>query len=104
VAQHRAKLDDLSRCLEEAQAARIKEAKRSLEALDRLRETLGYRETLRRGYAVVRGESGVLTRKAAAETAGALEIEFHDGRLKIGGGAPRKGGAKPRPPEQGSLF
>ncbi|MGR3495561.1 exodeoxyribonuclease VII large subunit [Citreimonas sp.] len=104
VAQHRAKLDDLSRCLDEAQAARLAEARRKLDALDRLRETLGYRETLRRGYAVVRGDGGVVTNKAAAENATALEIEFHDGRLKIGGGAPRRGPARAPKPEQGSLF
>lgn len=77
-----------------------------LEALERLRQSLGYTETLRRGYAVVRGDSGVVTRKAQAETATGLEIEFADGRLAIGGKpARRQTPAKPREkPEQGSLF
>ncbi|MWD30097.1 exodeoxyribonuclease VII large subunit, partial [Aquicoccus sp. SCR17] len=76
-----------------------------LEGLERLRETLGYKATLRRGYAVVHSEAGLVTRKAEAEAATGLEIEFADGRVKIGGGsaAPkRKAGTKP--PEQGSLF
>ena len=54
-----------------------------LEALDRLRETLGYVETLKRGYAVVRGDGEVVTGKAAAQQAKTLEIEFADGRLDV---------------------
>ena len=57
-----------------------------LEALDRLRETLGYVETLKRGYAVVRGDGAVVTTKDAAANATALEIEFADGRLPVGSG------------------
>jgi len=52
-----------------------------LAALERLRETLGYKATLERGYAVVRGEAGVVTRQAQA--VGKLEIEFADGRVKV---------------------
>ena len=54
-----------------------------LVALDRLRETLGYVETLKRGYAVVRGDGAVVTGVAAAADAKALEIEFADGRLQV---------------------
>ena len=61
------------------QAAR--EAK--LTALDRLRETLGYVETLKRGYAVVRGDGAVVTTKAAAKSAKSVEIEFADGRVTL---------------------
>jgi exodeoxyribonuclease VII large subunit len=77
---------------------------RQLAALDRLRETLGYKATLERGYAVVRSEGQVITGKAAAEQSGALEIEFHDGRYRIGGAKPARKADKPKPPEQGSLF
>ncbi len=76
-----------------------------VEALDRLRETLGYKATLKRGYAVVRGDGDVVTSKKTAEKAEALEIEFADGRLTLGAKpakAPAK--SKPKPPEQGSLF
>ncbi|WGW03401.1 exodeoxyribonuclease VII large subunit [Tropicibacter oceani] len=100
------RLAALSRRMEQAHNGRLAEARRRLEAVDRLRETLGYRETLRRGYAVVHGDGHVLTTKAAAAAASGLEIEFADGRLKIGGGAAPKPAAKakPKPPEQGSLF
>ena len=54
-----------------------------LDALDRLRETLGYVETLKRGYAVVRGDGAVVTGKGAAQAAKSLEIEFADGRVAV---------------------
>ncbi|MCP3969567.1 MAG: exodeoxyribonuclease VII large subunit [Rhodobacteraceae bacterium] len=75
---------------------------RRLDALERLRQSLGYTETLRRGYAVVRGDGAVVTSKSRAEHAAALEIEFTDGRLRLGGKPVRKD--KPPPPKQGSLF
>jgi exodeoxyribonuclease VII large subunit len=99
----RSRLADLSRRMQAAEAARLTDMRQRLQALDRLRETLGYRETLRRGYAVVRGEGQVLTSRAAAEAASGLEIEFADGTLRIGGSA-RPAKAKAKPPEQGSLF
>ncbi len=75
--------------------------------IDRLRETLGYKATLKRGYAVVRGDGAVVTRKSAAAAAAALEIEFSDGRLALNqlAKSPRKAG-KPKPdePDQGNLF
>jgi exodeoxyribonuclease VII large subunit len=74
-----------------------------LEALDRMRETLGYRETLKRGYAVVRGDGVVVTSAKAAKAALTLDIEFADGTM-----APTSKLAKPKvktpPPDQGSLF
>ena len=74
-----------------------------IETMDRLRETLSYKATLARGYAVVRGGGEIVTTKEAAQAASGLEIEFADGRLRLGGvSAARKTGAKP--PEQGSLF
>ena len=74
-----------------------------LEATDRLRETLSYKATLARGYAVVRGESGVVTTKTAAQKAGALEVEFADGRMNLMGKTKRPSGAG-RAPDQGTLF
>lgn len=77
-----------------------------LEALDRLRQTLGHTETLRRGFAIVRGPDGLVTSAAAAGRIAALELEFHDGRVKVhpegNVPSPRRGARKP--PEQGSLF
>ena len=74
-----------------------------IEAADRLRETLGYRATLARGYAVIHGPDGVLTSLATAASASTLEIEFSDGRLKVGREPAREPG-KPGDPGQGSLF
>ena len=98
------RLATLSRRLDEGHAARLAELRNRLEALDRLRETLGYRETLRRGYAVVRGDGQVVTTKAAAETATGLEIEFADGSLRLGGRSSDRKPKTRKPPEQGSLF
>ena len=81
----------------------IKALRERLEATDRLRETLSYKATLARGYAVVRGGGAVVTTKAAAQKAGSLEIEFADGRLSLSGKAKRAGVAE-KPPEQGTLF
>ena len=65
-------------------ASRQQDARRAqLDALDRLRETLGYRETLKRGYAVVRGDGAVVTTTQAAKKARDVEIEFADGRIVL---------------------
>ncbi|MCB2126488.1 MAG: exodeoxyribonuclease VII large subunit, partial [Rhodobacteraceae bacterium] len=65
---------------------------------------LGYTETLRRGYAVVRAGGAVVTTKAAAEIHPALEVEFADGRLPVlNGGPARPKRARPGG-DQGSLF
>ncbi len=74
-------------------------------AMDRLRETLGYKATLARGYAVVRSAGDqIVTTKAAAAQASGLEIEFSDGRLSVGGSSKPTRKAAPPKPEQGSLF
>jgi len=101
--------------LDRAFAALTDGHRKRLDALERMRQTLGYTETLRRGYAVVRGDGDVVTTRAAAGRAVALEIEFADGVMAVGGGAAPSGSGspagpkpakKPKPPtpEQGSLF
>lgn len=110
IARARERLSGLETRLQAAPDQRLDDLKNRLQALDRTRQTLGYGETLRRGYAVVRGEAGVVTSKAAAETAGALEIEFHDGRFNLAGSPAKPGKPSPAktPPKepggQGSLF
>ena len=52
-----------------------------LESLDRLRETLGYKETLNRGYSVVRAEGSVMTSVSAVVNKPQIEVEFRDGRI-----------------------
>ncbi len=83
VTRQRERLDSLLRRLSDRAARQQAERAARLEALDRLRETLGYVETLKRGYAVVRGDGAVVTGKAAAEKAKLLEIEFADGRVDV---------------------
>ena len=100
----RERLDALTERLNTAQTDRLADRRRTLDTLDRLRETLGYRETLRRGYAVVRGDGDVVTGLAAARKARALEIEFADGTLPVGAPALRKQGKAKDTPDQGSLF
>ena len=100
-------LDALVRRLVLAGETRTARDRSRLAALDRTHQTLGYRETLKRGYAVVRGDGEVVMTRAAAEQAAALEIEFSDGRLALDETArPAAKKAKPKPPspEQGSLF
>ncbi len=107
IAEQRRAVQGVSARLEAAPQQRLAELTRRLEALDRTRQTLGYDQTLRRGYAVVRGDGEVVTTRAAAEKAGALEVQFHDGRVTLGAPAARPAGRKgggSKPPEQGSLF
>ncbi len=115
-------LHALTARFERAAGAQIRNWRDHLAALDRTRQTLGYTETLKRGYAVVRGDGDVVTTRAAAEQASALEVEFSDGKLALGVGstappaappsvpksAPKKTPSKAKPkssePDQGSLF
>lgn len=103
-------LDAISARLERVGTAQISDLKKRLDALERMRQTLGYTETLKRGYAVVRGDGDVVTNTKAAGAASAIEIEFADGKVSLGEASapkPAKPAAKkPKPPtpEQGSLF
>ena len=76
-----------------------------LTGLDRLRVSLGYPQTLARGFAVLRGAEGApLTSVSAARAAGRFTIELRDGTLDAAAtGAKRKGDASPGP-DQGQLF
>ncbi|WP_428515642.1 exodeoxyribonuclease VII large subunit [Roseovarius sp.] len=119
IGQKRTEFDRVTKRLSDVGARQISSWRDRLASQDRLRETLGYKATLERGYAVVRGDGALVTTKDAAQAAGALEIEFADGRLAVGGGdaaatpsraTEREPAAKPAPkakktpPEQGSLF
>ena len=99
-------LNRLTERLNTAQSTRLDRLRQQMEATDRLRETLSYKATLERGYAVVRAGDQVLTRKAEAGKHAALEIEFADGTLSTGPGDPAKPKRGPNPPapDQGSLF
>ncbi|WP_068306298.1 exodeoxyribonuclease VII large subunit [Pararhodobacter sp. CCB-MM2] len=96
-----------------AMAQRLTRATERLEALDRMRRSLGYPETLARGFAVLRGPDGApLTSAEAARTQTHFTVEMHDGALEATpiGAAPRPKKTKPPEPQgkggakQGSLF
>ena len=74
---------------------------RSLAQAARLLDTLSYKATLRRGYAVVRTRSGVYV-KAAAQASGALRIEFGDGEVEVTAGIPAR--PQRKAPDQGELL
>ena len=111
--RQRAELGQLAARLHAAPRARLTTLAQRLEAIDRTRLTLGYTETLRRGFVVVRGaRDGLVTSRNDASRETALELEFHDGRLAVvaGGGAtpPQSKPTPKRKPrsekDQGSLF
>ena len=88
----------------------------SLNKLDRLRETLGYKETLNRGYSVIRSEGSVMTSVSEVIDKVQLEVEFKDGRIGVCVSEKDDGKKKQPyeqknnikikdgPPKQGSLF
>ena len=103
--------------MDAAQSLRLDRLRQQLTATDRLRETLSYKATLERGYAVVRAGDRVVTSAGDARAASLLEIEFRDGRLTAAPtdapgtppappppSAPKKAPKPKAPPEQGSLF
>lgn len=102
IMRRRERFETLARRLSDRAQRDQAERVARLDGLDRLRETLGYKETLKRGYAVVRAGAQVVTTAAGAKEAGALEIEFSDGTFTVGGAAKTK--PKPKAPDQGSLF
>lgn len=76
-------------------ASRHDSLARRLDALDRIRQSVGYLETLKRGFAVVRADGEVVTTAADARSRAALEIEFRDGRLTTGTPARRRPKGEP---------
>jgi exodeoxyribonuclease VII large subunit len=106
----RARLDDLASRLARAAEMELSTRRDQLASLARMHQTLGYTETLARGYAVVRSGDALVTTRAAAESHAALEIEFADGRLGVAPTdaipktPPRRAPPKPDKPDQGSLF
>ena len=102
--QRREAVFDMAQRVTDAGQQRINAARNKIEAMDRLRLTLGYQATLSRGYAVVRGDGEVVTTKKAAGKAQELEIQFADGRTVLNGKAAATRKAAPKLTDQGSLF
>ncbi|MBT0958839.1 exodeoxyribonuclease VII large subunit [Alphaproteobacteria bacterium KMM 3653] len=113
--------------LEAASKDRLAREDARVAALGRVLGTLGYHQTLQRGFAVVRAGGAVVTTAQAAQGAAALEVQFADARVNVvplAEGAdtpttpvpavpaapaaakpkPKAKRAKPAPPEQGDLF
>jgi exodeoxyribonuclease VII large subunit len=109
--ERRRRLDDLSRALPRAWGRRFKESVTALGERARVLESLSYRRTLERGFAVLRAEGGhPIVTAAAARPGMAVDIEFKDGHrgARIAGQA-GDAGAKPKRSrsgggEQGSLL
>ncbi len=107
IARDQVSLAQLANRFDRAGTAQIKGWSDRLASLDRMHGTLGYKETLRRGYAVVRDGDDVVTNRKDAAKAKALQIEFGDGVYDVGAPAASapKPAKKPKPaPDQGSLF
>ncbi|OCX66022.1 exodeoxyribonuclease VII large subunit [Thioclava sp. SK-1] len=116
-ADAQAKIADLSQRMVRSQKNQLGQLHEQVRQLEQMRQTLGYSETLKRGYAIVRSGDQLVTSSAVASAAKTLELEFADGRVVIDAGgrsAAPKATAKPRkspkanPDEdagdQGSLF
>lgn len=66
---------------------RLADAAGQLDSVGRLLESLSYKATLERGYAVVRGDAEIVTRAGQVTDGQALEVEFTDGRVPVTAGA-----------------
>lgn len=106
--QQRDRVTQLAQRMTATQTQRLERLRQQMDATDRLRETLSYKATLQRGYAVVRADGNVVTTKAQAEKHEVLTIEFSDGDLttQSAENAKRASRKTPKPitPDQGSLF
>ena len=89
--------------LQQAPVRRLAALNERLAQTDRRHQNLGHAETLKRGFAIVRGDGAVVTGRAGAGQAQVVELEFHDGRVTLGG-RPAKRGKPPTGPAQGNLF
>lgn len=103
----RNRLSALSARFQRATTTQVARWRQEIYATERMRETLSYKATLSRGYAVVWGDGAVVTTKAEAKGK-SLEIEFADGRFAPAAGTAKptssRKTSKPASPDQGSLF
>ncbi|MTD98714.1 exodeoxyribonuclease VII large subunit [Paracoccus sp. YIM 132242] len=104
IAQQDQRLADLARRLDGAVQRAIRNRDQAMQRVDRLRLSLGYKETLKRGFVVVHGPDGVVTTAQAARQLPQMDLEFADGRVTVRPESAPKPARKPKPPEQKSLF
>jgi len=113
ISEHRTALARMGKLLERSFSGATATARLRLDGLERLRVTLGYKQTLARGFAVVRDQKGQLVAHAdAARQAARLEVEFQDGRVQTRVEDAKSSPPRPKQPAkkndgtggQGSLF
>jgi exodeoxyribonuclease VII large subunit len=106
--RERERIVGLGQRLGRAGRLRLDEARRRVQAAERLLQGLSYENVLMRGFAVVRDGGGAPVTLAAATAPGmALDIQFKDGRVgaHVDGGEAAPRGPRRRPgPGQGELF
>ncbi|WP_051329057.1 exodeoxyribonuclease VII large subunit [Geminicoccus roseus] len=98
-------LEDRGQRLAAAARRQIERDHARLEAQGKLLDSLGYRQVLERGYALVRSAATgqVVSDVETARREGRLSLVFHDGELAVGTGSrPRRGDAPE--PVQGTLL
>lgn len=81
---------DAGRRLGDAGRNLTKDRQRAVTELDRVLESISYKNVLRRGFAVVRGEKGSVVRAGDLSDGMKLDIEFHDGQISALAGTATK--------------
>nr|HRK42331.1 exodeoxyribonuclease VII large subunit [Gemmobacter sp.] len=111
ITDKRARLQSLADRMDRAQTLRLTHLSERLSAQERMRLSLGYEQTLQRGYAVVRAGATLVTSAPTAQKAPTLEIQFADGRVQVQPLTTPDTPEKPKPRKapsgpqgQGSLF
>ena len=109
IARARPQIETLARRADAAMRLSLTRAADRLESLDRMRQTLGYRETLARGFAILRDPDGApVTQAAVARGLPRFNVELGDGAFDaaplVPDSRPKRAPKPPRPPDQGSLF
>ena len=103
----------LSRLEAEVRLARasrrvLADADGRLDTLARVLDSVSHKKVLARGFALVRGPDGVISRAKALKPGTALEIEFADGRVPAVAGSGKAAKTLKRPPSdkspQGTLL
>ena len=76
-------LENINQRLQESIKKFMDQSSLKLKSLGSLLASLGYRKTLERGYAVIWEEGEILDSRDQVKSFDRLEIEFHDGRVKM---------------------
>ena len=77
----------------------LTDRRQEVDGLNRVLESVSYKKVLQRGYAVVRGPEGAITRPEAVTAGLALELEFASGRAAATGGSDQPVSSTPPAPK-----